>query len=338
MSTQTLPTRQLGKDGPQVTAIGFGLMGLSSFYGKVGSDEERFKILDRAYELGETFWDSADMYGDSEDLVGKWFARTGKRNDIFLATKFANVTRDGQWAVDSSPEYCKEACAKSLKRLGIDCIDLYYCHRIDQTTPIEHTMKAMVELKNEGKIKYIGLSEVSEACLRRAYKIHPVHCVQMEYSPFSLEVEQFGLLKACRELGVAMVAYSPLSRGILTGQIKSPEDFEADDFRRYSPRFSQENFAKNLEAVDAMKAFADRKGCTVGQLSLAWLLAQGPEVIPIPGTKKIKYLEENLGALKVNLSDEEEGEIRKVLEKTTVAGDRYPSAWLSGLFADSAPL
>ncbi|KAJ9090919.1 hypothetical protein QFC19_009345 [Naganishia cerealis] len=296
-----LPTRRLGSQGPQVSAIGFGTMGLSAFYGKVDTDEERFKVLDRAYELGELHWDSADIYGDSEDLLGKWFRRTGKRNEIFLTTKFANKVLGGaKREIDSSPEYCKEACEKSLKRLGVEYIDLYYCHRVDKKTPIEKTMQAMVELKAQGKIKYIGLSEVSAATLRRACAVAHVDAVQMEYSPFSLEVEQFGVLDACRELGVALVAYSPLAQ--------------------------------------ALQEIARRKACTPGQLTLAWLLAQDPLVIPIPGTKKVEYLEENVRALDVVLTDDEEKEVRAVLERAGAQGGRYPEAMMSTLFADTVPL
>lgn len=318
-------------------------MGLSAFYGQAESDEARFKVLDRALELGETFWDSADMYMDSEDLVGKWFKRTGKRNEIFLATKFANKTLPGpnkSRTVDSTPEYCKEACAKSLSRLGIDCIDLYYCHRVDMKTPIEKTVQAMVELKNEGKIKYLGLSEVSSETLRRACKVHHIDAVQIEYSPFAIDIEspQIQLLKTCRELGVATIAYSPLGRGMLTGAYTSPDDFEDGDFRKYSPRFSPENFPKNLKLVEGLKKIAEKKGVTPGQLTLAWLLAQGEDVIPIPGTKKIKYLEENLGALEVKLSKEEEKEIRDMVEGAEVHGGRYPEQMMAHLFADTPEL
>jgi len=336
-----LPTRKLGKDGPEVVAMGFGAMGLSAFYGKPESDEERFKVLDRAYELGETNWDSADVYMDSEDLIGKWFKRTGKRDEIFLATKFANkALPDGKRTICATPEYTKEACAKSLKRLGIETIDLYYCHRLDPTVPIEKTVQAMAELKQDGKIRYLGLSECSSESLRRAHAVHPITAVQIEYSPFSMDIEDpnIGLLNTCRELGVAVVAYSPLGRGFITGQYKSPDDFEEGDFRRMSPRFSKENFPKNLKLVDEIGAVAKKKGCTPGQLTLAWLLAQGDDIIPIPGTKKIKYLEENLGALKIQISDEENKEIRKAIENTEIHGGRYPPAMASALFADTPPL
>lgn len=316
-------------------------MGLSSFYGEVASDEERFKILDRAYELGQTNWDSADVYGDSEDLIGKWFARTGKRSEIFLATKFANkVLPNGRREIDSSPEYCKQAAEKSLKRLGVESIDLYYCHRVDKKTPIEKTIQAMVELKNEGKIKCLGLSEVSSETLRRACKVHHIDAVQIEYSPFAIDIEnsQIALLKTCRELGVATVAYSPLGRGFVTGAYRSPDDFEPNDFRRSQPRFSAENFPKNLKLTDGLVNLAKKKRCTAGQLSLAWLLAQGDDIIPIPGTKKIKYLEENLGALEVQLTADEEKEIRKLVEGAEVHGARYSAASVAHLFADTPPL
>ncbi|KAH9203366.1 NADP-dependent oxidoreductase domain-containing protein [Leptodontidium sp. 2 PMI_412] len=334
--------RQIGKNGPRVPALGFGLMGLSAAYGAPESDEARFKVLDRAYELGETFWDSADLYADSEDLVGKWFVKNpDKRKYIFIATKFAfKQGPNGEFIVDSSPEYVKEACAKSLKRLGVETIDLYYCHRVDKETPIEKTVKAMAELKSEGKIKYIGLSEVSSKTLRRACKVTHVDAVQIEYSPFCTEIEnpKISLLKTCRELGVATIAYSPLGRGMLTGAYKSPDDFEEGDFRLYSPRFSAENFKKNLKLVDGIVAIAKKKNCTPAQLTLAWLMAQGDDILPIPGTKKIKYLEENMGALNVKLSKAEEAEIRKLVENTEVHGDRYPEAMAGHLFADTPAL
>ncbi|ESZ92033.1 putative aldo-keto reductase (AKR13) [Sclerotinia borealis F-4128] len=334
-----LPTRKLGKNGPQVVAQGFGTMGLSAFYGSTGTDDERFKVLDRAYELGQTNWDSADMYADSEDLIGKWFKRTGKRDHIFLATKFANkVGKDGSFSVDSSPEYAKAACAKSLQRLGIQTIDLYYCHRVDGKTPIEKTVEAMVQLKNEGKIRYIGLSEVSANTIRRAEKVHHIDAVQLEYSPFTMDIEQNDVLKTCRKLGIATVAYAPLGRGFLTGQYKSRDDFEADDFRRFAPRFSDENFPKNLVLVNQLAEIASRKGITPGQLALAWLAAQGDDIIAIPGTKKIKYLEENVEALRVQLSREEEREIRTAIEKVDVGGARYPDKMGGLTFGDTPEL
>ncbi|KAF7855396.1 hypothetical protein EAF04_010139 [Stromatinia cepivora] len=334
-----LPTRKLGRYGPDVVAQGFGTMGLSAFYGSTESDEERFKVLDRAYELGQTNWDSADMYADSEDLLGKWFKRTGKRDQIFLATKFANKRgADGSFSIDSSPGYVKAACAKSLQRLGVQTIDLYYCHRVDGKTPIEKTVEAMAELKRDGKVKYLGLSEVSAKTIRRAEKVHHIDAVQIEYSPFALDIEQNDVLKTCRQLDIAIIAYSPLGRGFLTGQYKSRADFEPSDFRLMAPRFSEENFPKNIVLVNQLAKIASSKGVTPGQLTLAWLAAQGDDVISIPGTKKIKYLEENLGALHVQLSREEEREIRTAIEKVEVGGARYPEGMNSSLFADTPEL
>lgn len=337
----SLPTRQLGKNGPQVTALGFGTMGLSAFYGTPMADKERMAILDKAYELGERHFDSADMYGDSEDLIGRWFkANPGRREEIFLATKFANKNVNGERSVDSTPEYCKEACAKSLKRLGIDQIDLYYVHRLDGKTPVEKTVQAMAELKKEGKIKYLGISECSAESLRRAHAVHPISACQIEYSPFSLDIEsdQINLLKTCRELGVAVICYSPIGRGLISGNLRSPDDFEEGDFRKFAPRFSAENFPKNLQLVDKIGAIAKKKGVTPTQLTLAWLMAQGEDIIPIPGTTKVERLEENLGSFKVKLTDEEEKEIRHACENAEVSGGRYPAAFASALFADTPPL
>ncbi|CAF3973016.1 unnamed protein product [Adineta steineri] len=336
-----LSTRQLGKNGPQVSAIGFGAMGLSAFFGTPASDEERFKVFDRAIELGSTYFDSADIYGDSEELLGKYFKKyPEQRKKVFLATKFAiKFGSDGQVSIRGDAPYVREAIAKSLQRLGLDSVDLYYIHRIDKTVPIEETIGALKELVNEGKIKYIGLSECSSDTLRRAYAIHPIACVQIEYSPFDLDIEndEIGLLKTCRELGVAIVCYSPLGRGMLTGQYKSPDDFEDNDLRKSLPRFSKENFPKNLELVEQLKSLAKKKGCTPGQLTLAWILAQGDDFIPIPGTSKIKNLEENIGAAQIKLTKEEIQEIRHFSETADVAGDRSRAAHASLLFGDSAP-
>ncbi|KAF2705441.1 putative aldo-keto reductase [Pleomassaria siparia CBS 279.74] len=337
----TLPTRKLGKNGPLVTRLGFGLMGLSSFYGTKKPDEERFKVLDYAYDAGERFWDSADIYDDNEDLLGEYFKRNpDKRKDIFLATKFANVFgSDGSVSVNSTYEYCKSACAKSLSRLQLPNIDLYYVHRINPATPIEETMKAMKELQQEGKIKYLGLSECSSETLRRACKVVHVDAVQVEFSPFSLDIEkpEIDLLKTCRELGTAVVAYSPIGRGMLAGTVRSPDDFEDGDFRKFAPRFSAENFPKNLELVDKIKAVADKKGVTPSQLTLAWLMAQGDDIFPIPGTTKVERLEENLQSLKIELSEEEEKEIRQACEGAEVAGERYPEAFLDLCYVDTVP-
>ena len=318
--------------------MGFGLMGLSAYYGKTEGEEERLKFLDHVFDSGERFWDSADVYGDSEELVGKWFKKTGRRDDVFLATKFGVYGASG--GVRNDVPYIHEACNKSLSRLGVESIDLYYCHRVDSKQPIETTVKAMVELKEQGKIKYLGFSEISAASLRRAYAVHPIHAVQIEYSPFTMDIEdpRIGLLSACRELGVTVVAYSPLGRGFLTGRYKSPDDFEDGDFRKNSPRFSHENFPKNLELVDKVGELAKAKGVTPGQLVLAFLLAQGEDVIPIPGTSKYKNYDENFAALDVVISDEENAEIRKAIEAAEVQGGRYPDGWESTLFADTVPL
>ncbi|KIW35163.1 uncharacterized protein PV07_01877 [Cladophialophora immunda] len=338
-----LPTRKLGKNGPEVTALGFGLMGLSAYYGKPKPDEERYAILDHAYEAGELFWDSADIYGDNEDLLGRWFQRNpGKRDHIFLATKFGNVVdpKTGARLVKNEPEYIRAACDKSLKRLGVDHIDLYYCHRVQANQPIEITVKAMKELQDAGKVKYLGLSECSAETLRRACKVAHIDALQIEYSPFSMDIEspQIGLLKACRELGVAVVAYSPLGRGFLTGGIRSRADFEEGDFRTFAPRFSEENFPKNLKLVDDIKAIADEKGCTPGQLVLAFLMAQGDDIFPIPGTTRIKNFDENMGSLKVKITSEENAKIRKVIDAAEVHGARYPEAFSKALFVDTVPL
>ena len=274
-------------------------------------------------------------------MIGKWFERTGKRNSVFLCTKYG-VTKgpDGKPTVRSDPEYVKQACEKSLKRLGVSKIDLYYCHRVDMRTPIEQTVQAMAQLKKEGKIGAIGLSEISANTLRRACKVHHIDAVQLEYSPFALDIEspEIALLKTCRELGVAVVAYSPLGRGFLTGQIKSPDDFEDGDFRKFAPRYSKSNFPKNLELVDKLQAFSKKKDCTPGQLSLAWLLMQGSDIVPIPGTKKVKYLEENMGALKVKLTEAEASEIRKDIAGVVVEGNRYPPFFATYSFADTPAL
>ncbi|KAJ7218139.1 Aldo/keto reductase [Mycena pura] len=322
----------------KVSAIGYGAMGLSGFYGEaVTSDEERFKVLDAAYEKGCTFWDTADIYNDNEELIGKWLKRTGKRNDIFIATKFGFYYKNDR-IINGDPEYVREATANSLKKLGVSTIDLMYLHRADTTVPIEVTVRALAELVKEGKIRYIGLSEVSAATIRRAHAVHPIAAVEVEYSPFNLEIEdpQIGVLNVCRELGITIVAYSPLGRGILTGQVKSAADFPEGDFRKTFPKYSEENFPNILKLADGLKQIGDRIGATAGQVALAWLLAQGDDIVPIPGTKKIKYLEENLGALKVKLTKADLALIREYIEKSDATkGDRYP-AWGMGLaYADT---
>ncbi|KAI0072166.1 Aldo/keto reductase [Panus rudis PR-1116 ss-1] len=334
-----LPTRKIG-DIP-VTAIGYGAMGISAFYGSVKPDEERFNFLDELYASGETFWDTADVYGDSELLIGEWFKKTGKRNEIFLATKFGLAGGIPDRRVRADPEYVPEAFNKSIGRLGVDKVDLYYLHRPDPLVPIELTVGAMAELVKAGKVKYLGLSECSVETLRRAHAVHPISAVQVEYSPFVLDIEdeKIGLLKAARELGIAIIAYSPLGRGLLTGRYRSPDDFEEGDFRRMIPKFSKENFPNILKLVDGLKAIGKRHNATAGQVALAWVLAQGEDVIPIPGTTRVENLKENLGALNVKLKPEEIQEIREIAEKAgAFEGERYPPERMKLIFGNTPPL
>ncbi|QRV78189.1 aldo/keto reductase family protein [Ceratobasidium sp. AG-Ba] len=338
MSLATIPTRRIGDDN--VSAIGFGAMGIGNFgYGSDlnQDDETRFKVLDRLLELGCTNWDTSDYYGDSEDLIGKWFKRTGKRDQIFLASKvnFA-FTPDG---IRGDPEYVKVAIEKSLKRLGINTIDLYYVHRIDPRVPIELTMGALVELVKAGKIRYIGLSVPSPATLRRAHKVHPIAAIQVEYSPFVLDIEQKGhLLETARELGIAVVAYSPLGKGLITGQIKSHADMPENDPRKTIPKYKPENFPILLALVDRLKKVASKYNATSGQVTLAYLLSQGDDIIPIPGTRKLKYLEENLGALNVKLTSEDVNAIRQAIVETELTGDQYPPRLFEMLYRDTPEL
>ncbi|CRG84802.1 hypothetical protein PISL3812_01997 [Talaromyces islandicus] len=333
---------QLGKNGPLVPSLGFGLMGMSSnHYGAYPGDEERFALLDRAVEIGATFWDTSDLYGDNEELLGKWFRRTGKRDQIFLATKFGFVDHSNPRLTDSSAAYCKKACAKSLEKLGVDKIDLYYLHNANPETPIEETMRALVELQKEGKIKHIGLSMISSTTLRRACKIGTVAAVQTEYSVFSREIEGSAgtdLLATCRELGVAVVVATPLGRGLITDAFGKGEAITpgGPDIRQAAlPRFSVENTPTNTATVNQFKVFADKKGCTVAQLALAWLLKQGEDIFPIPGTKRIKYLEENWAAQDVLLSDADEAEIDDFLKSATIAGSTVPPQFASYIFKDT---
>jgi aryl-alcohol dehydrogenase-like predicted oxidoreductase len=317
--------RNVGKNGPAVGALGLGCMGMSEFYG-AGDDAESIRTIHRALELGITMLDTADMYGPftNEQLVGK--AVNGHRDRVFLATKFG-ITRDpedpGKRAINGRPEYVRSACDASLKRLGVDHIDLYYQHRVDTTTPIEETVGAMSELVQAGKVRFLGLSEASGVNVRRAYSVHPIAALQNEWSLWSRDLEENGQLATARDLGVSIVAYSPLGRGFLTGAIKSPDDFASDDFRRSSPRFMGDNFQKNLDLVHHIQQLAVEKGCTTSQLALAWLLAQGRDVIPIPGTKRVKYVEENVGSLEVQLSDAELQEINDVFPAGAASGARY---------------
>jgi aryl-alcohol dehydrogenase-like predicted oxidoreductase len=324
--------KSLGSQGLQASELGFGCMGMSEFYGPF-NDTESTRTLHRAIELGINFFDTADIYGPfrNEELVGR--AIKGKRNQLTIATKFG-IVRDpknpGYRSVNGKPEYVRTSVEASLKRLDIDTIDLYYLHRVDPATPIEETVGAMGELVGKGKIRGIGLSEVSEKTLRKAHAVFPVTAVQSEYSLWTRDPEE-EILQTCKELGIAFVAYSPLGRGFLTGQIKKPEDLSADDFRRFSPRFQGENFQKNLDLLGKIEQMAKTKGCNSSQLALAWVFEQGSHIFPIPGTKRIAYLEENLGSLKIKLSRAELLEIDAIAPKNVAAGLRYASESMGSL-------
>lgn len=321
-----IPRRRLGTNGPEVSAIGLGCMGMSEFYG-AGDEAESIATIHHAIDRGVDFLDTADMYGvgRNEELVGRAIA--DRRDRVFLATKFGNVRGDdGSFrGVCGRPDYVRSACDASLRRLGVDVIDLYYQHRVDPEVPIEETVGAMAELVREGKVRFLGLSEAAPDTVRRAHAVHPIAALQTEYSLWSRDAEE-AILPTVRELGISYVAYSPLGRGFLTGQFRSPADFPEDDYRRFHPRFTGDNFRKNLDLVKEIEAMAAEKGCTAAQLALAWVLAQGDDIVPIPGTKRRRWLDDNIAALDVKLTPDDLARIDRAFPPGAAAGDRYHAA------------
>jgi aryl-alcohol dehydrogenase-like predicted oxidoreductase len=322
-----MKTRKLGTNGPEVSAIGLGCMGMSEFYG-TGDEQESLATIDRALDLGINFLDTSDVYGPhtNEVLVGK--ALKGRRQELFLATKFG-IVRDpadpARRGVNGTPAYVRSSVEASLRRLGTETIDLYYQHRVDPKTPIEETVGAMARLVDEGKVRFLGLSEAAPRTIERAHSVHPIAALQTEYSLWTRDPEP-EVLPMCRKLGIAFVAYSPLGRGFLTGAFKAPDDFDADDTRRNHPRFQGENFARNLELVEKVKQLAAQAGITASQLALAWVLAQGDDIVPIPGTKRRKYIEENAAAVDLTLAQDLVQDLRNIFPPDAAAGDRYVPA------------
>lgn len=327
-----MDTRKLGDNGPTVSALGLGCMGMSEFYGR-HDEAESIATIQRAFDLGVNFFDTADMYGPhtNEELLGR--AIKGRRDGAIIATKFGMVRDPNDPAkrgVNGHPEYVRSACEASLKRLGVDTIDLYYQHRVDPDTPIEDTVGAMAELVEAGKVRFLGLSEAAPATLRRAHAVHPIAALQTEYSLWSRDPED-GVLAACRQLGTGFVAYSPLGRGFLSGRITRFEDLAEDDYRRNSPRFQGENFRLNLDLVERVELLANEKGCTPGQLALAWVLAQGDDIVPIPGTGRRKHLQENCAAIDVRLTEDDLAALDDIAPQGIAAGERYAEAGMKTL-------